>query len=314
MSDDIELRVAAAAQAMREFEVCGQRCADLKSRGDSIAAEAAAARAQFAGEEKDVERLEHLSLTRVLASLRGSRDDSLQRERAEAQAARYRVADAESRLEAVGRELADAEQRRQQLSSAPRGYADALSEKEQQLTHSSDPRGATLLKLAEERGRLTAEVNEMTVAQRDAEAADRALAEVQDRLGSASSWSTYDTVFGGGMIGNAIKHDRMDEAAQAAAAADRQLGGLRTELADLGSLAATAPQLEVSGGLRFADIFFNNIFTDLAVGHQIRQAQDNVDRSVRVVGELRVQLADRIAKAQSRLSAIDAERQELLTS
>jgi len=116
------------------------------------------------------------------------------------------------------------------------------------------------------------------------------------------------------MIGNAIKHDRMDEAAQAAAAADRQLAGLRTELADLGSLAATAPQLEVSGGLRFADIFFNNIFTDLAVGHQIRQAQDNVDRSVQVVGELRVQLADRIAKAQSRLSAIDAERQELLTS
>jgi hypothetical protein len=68
----------------------------------------------------------------------------------------------------------------------------------------------------------------------------------------------------------------------------------------------------VSAGLRFTDIFFNNIFTDLAVGHQIRQAQDTVDRSVQLVAEVRAKLADRTAAANERVAAIEAQRQQLL--
>jgi len=80
------------------------------------------------------------------------------------------------------------------------------------------------------------------------------------------------------MIANAIKHDRIDQAAQAADAADQRLAALRTDLSELGGYEPTAPRLEISAGFKFADIFFNNIFTDLAVGRQIRDAQDNADR------------------------------------
>jgi hypothetical protein len=153
----------------------------------------------------------------------------------------------------------------------------------------------------------------MQDAQRRAAGAAEALAQVQDRLGSASSWSTYDTYFGGGMIGNAVKHQRMDEAGEAAAEADRRLAALRTELVDVAGMEPTAPQLAVSTGLRFTDIFFNNIFTDLAVGHQIRQAQDTVDRSVQLVGDVRAKLTSRTAAAQERVAAIEAQRQQLLT-
>ncbi len=313
MSDDIEQRLMQAAQDVRESEVCGQRCADLQGRVQSAQAEVTTARAQYAGEEHEVDRLEHLSLTRVLASLHGSRDDELARERAEAAAAHFRVAQAESRLTAVQGELAAADDRRRQLAGAPEAYADALTAKEQYLTAAHDPRSAALLQIADERGRLTAEIRAMQDAQQLAAGADQALAQVQDRLGSASSWSTYDTYFGGGMIGNAVKHQRMDEAAQAAAEADRRLAALRTELVDVGRTEPTAPQLVVSAGLRFTDIFFNNIFTDLAVGHQIRQAQGNVDRSIQLVGDVRAQLTDRVTQAQDRLAAIEADRQELLT-
>jgi hypothetical protein len=58
-----------------------------------------AARQQYAGDEKDVERLEHLSLTRVLAALHGSHADARARDKAEAEAARYRVAQAQQRLD-----------------------------------------------------------------------------------------------------------------------------------------------------------------------------------------------------------------------
>jgi hypothetical protein len=313
MSDDIEQQLASAAQAAREFELCGQRCSDLTERLAHAQADLTTAQEHYAADAKDVERLEHLSLTRVLASLHGSRDDALAREQAEAKAARYRAAEAESRLSAIRDELAAADDRRRQLAGAPGAYADALTAKEQHLTASDDPRRATLLQLAEEHGRLTAEIAGVHDALQLADAADRALTAVQDRLGSASSWSTYDTYFGGGMIGNAVKHERMDEAAQAAAEADQRLAALRTELADIGRLEPTAPQLAVSAGLRFTDIFFNNIFTDLAVGHQIRQAQDNVEASIRLVAEVRSRLTGRNAAAQQRLTAIEAQREQVLS-
>ncbi|MGH3397511.1 MAG: hypothetical protein ACRDPO_22740 [Streptosporangiaceae bacterium] len=312
MSDEIEQRVAAAARAARENELCGQQHAQLSARERAAAADLDAARQQCAGDEKDVERLAHLSLTRVLAALHGSREDALAREKAQAQAARYRVGQAEQRLDAARAELVSLEERQAQLAGAPQAYADALAAKEQYLTHSADPRGARLLALAQERGRLTAELGELHRASDDAGAAARALGEVQDRLGTAANWSTFDTYFDHGMVANAIKHDRIDQAAQAAHAADQRLAALRSDLADLGNSEPTAPRLEVSAGFKFADIFFNNIFTDLAVGNQIRDAQGNVDQSVQQVRALLNRLSDQISTVTRQLDAMAAERQQLL--
>jgi len=147
----------------------------------------------------------------------------------------------------------------------------------------------------------------------DADAAVQALAEVQDRLGTAASWSTFDTYFDHGMVANTIKHDRIDQAAQAAHAADQRLAALRADLADLGGSEPTAPKLEISSGFKFADIFFNNIFTDLTVGQHIRDAQDNVDRSVQQVRALQDRLKNQIGAATGKLDTMGAERQHLLT-
>jgi hypothetical protein len=88
---------------------------------------------------------------------------------------------------------------------------------------------------------------------------------------------------------------------------------VRTDLADLGGYEPTAPRLEVSPGLKFADIFFNNIFAELAVGRQIRDAQDHVGRSVQQVRALRNRLGDQVSTVTRRLDALAAERQQQLT-
>jgi hypothetical protein len=313
MSDAIEQRLAAAAQAAREYDLGGRQHVQLSARRQAAAADLDEARQQYAGEEKDVERLEHLSLTRVLAALHGSREDALAREKAEAEAARYRVAQAQQRLDAARAELGSLEGRQAQLAGAPQAYADALAAKEQYLTGSADPRGARLLALAQERGRLTAELGELYRASDDAGTAGQALAGVQDRLGTAASWSTFDTYLDHGMVANAIKHDRIDQAAQAARTADERLAVLRTDLAELGGYEPTAPRLEISAGFRFADVFFNNIFTDLAVGRQIRDAQENAERCAQQVRALQDQLRGQIDAVTCRLDAMNDERQQLLT-
>ncbi|HEY2507810.1 MAG TPA: hypothetical protein VGI58_14940 [Streptosporangiaceae bacterium] len=312
MSDDMESQLTAAAHAAREYELCGQQETQLGAREQSCTSDLEAARQNYAGETKDVERLEHLSLTRVLAALHGAREDDLAREKAQAEAARYRVAEAQQRLDAAGADLARLRQRLAQLAGAPEAYADALAAKERYLTQTADQRGARLLALAAERGRRSAELDELRRASNDASAAVDALADVQQRLGTAANWSTFDTYLDHGMVANAIKHDRIDQAAQAARAADQRLAALRSDLAELGGYEATAPRLEISQGFKFADIFFNNIFTDLAVGQQIRDAQDTVSRSEEQVRALQSRLSDQVSAVGQRLTGIVAEREQLL--
>lgn len=306
MSSDIERRLASAAEALREYEVTERRVAELRVRIDETIGQVSALRARHASEQQDVTRLEGLSLTRVLASLRGARDDLLARERAEADAAAYRLAEAEARLAALRREQDAAHARLRQLSKAPSAYAAMLDEKEQHLRTSGDPRGARLLQLADERGRLTGELREVAEALAAARTAQDALAEVRRELGSASGWSTYDTFFGGGAFGSAMKHSRLDTAAQAAAHADRCLAVLRTELADVPGPPLTAPRLAVGGLTKFVDVWFDNIFTDLAVRERIKQAQENVDRSSQFVRDVQSGLEQRATHARATLAAIDA--------
>lgn len=311
--DDIEQRLAAAAEALREYEMANQRSADLRRRMDDLDQQLAKLRDRRAREDEDVQRLEGLSLTRILASLRGTRQDTLERERAEADAARYRVAEAEGLREALRREFDAVEARRRQLAAAPSAYASVLQDKERHLAESGDPRRVRLLALADERGRLSGQLRELAEATAAARTAAQALSQVREKLHSADGWSTYDTFFGGGLIGSAIKHSRLDEAAQAAARADRCLAVLRTELADVGGMDLTAPDLMVDGLTRFVDVWFDNIFTDLAVRDRIKQAEHNVARSMRLVHEVHGRLDQRAAQIRARLAAIETERHDLLT-
>lgn len=313
MSGDIEQRLAAAAQAVRELEVTRRRCSDLQSRQDQLDNELRALEAQYQIEQKDVDRLEHLSLTRVLIALKGSRDEALAREQAEADAVRMRLADAQARLEAVRTEHQAARQQLDQLRPAPDAYTALLVEKERHLTESGDPRRTALLSLADERGRLTAELGEMTKAAQAADAARQALLRAEDKLGSASSWNAYDTFFGGGMIATAIEHSRLDEAAAAAAEADRRMAVLRTDLIDLDQVSQTSPLITISSATRFVDMWFDNIFTDLGVRSRIKQAQQNVTQSLQLVSAVEERLRAAYADVQSRLTQLEAQRRDLLT-
>ena len=313
MVGEIEATLAAAAEAMGEYDLVRRRHDELQARADELTGQIAALQTQHDKEQHDVERLEGVSLTRLWAGLRGSRQDDLSREQAEAEAARYRLAEARARLATIERAQAAAQARLAELADAPNRYEAMLDAKETYLHQSSDPRSAQLLALADERGRLTAQLREIGEAIAAAHQAGLALGEVQAKLGSAANWSAYDTFLGGGIIGSAIKHNRLDEAAKASAYADACLLVLRTELADVAELGVTAERLSTDGLIRFVDIWFDNIFTDMIVRDRIRRTRESVDRAGHLVNEVARRLAEREIRDRDRLAAIDIERRELLT-
>ncbi|MFJ8582163.1 hypothetical protein [Micromonospora sp. NPDC093277] len=196
---------------------------------------------------------------------------------------------------------------------APATYAALLDERERLLHAGRDPRATRLVELAAEQDWLAARARQVEAAARTAMAARTALAAVRDRLARADGWSTYDTFFGGGIVGSTMKHNRMDDAAAAARVADRWLAVLRTELAGLPGV-WVAPELEVGELTRFVDIFLDNIFTDLAVRGRIRRAQEAVDRAGTAVARLRDRLATEAGEVHRRHTAAAAERVGLLTA
>jgi hypothetical protein len=313
VDEEIERRLAELAALMRERELVRNRRAGLIARLEGESTELAELRSRYAVEQRDVDRLEGLSLTRVLVALRGSREGDLDRERAEAEAARYRVAEAESRLAAVRAEIAATDARLAELAGVPARYEAAVDDKERYVRGVGGPRAAALSALAEDRGRLEAELRELGEALRAADDAGRALGELRRQLDSAGGWSTYDTFLGGGVVSSMIKHDRIDGAARVAAHADRCLAVLRAELADVGVAPEMAPTVGVDGLTRFADVWLDNIFTDMAVRDHIKRAQMNADRSWRMVGAVHRGVSERTAAAQVRLGAVEAERKRLLT-
>ncbi len=264
-------------------------------------------------EQKEVERLEHLSLARVLVALKGDREEAVSREKAEADAARLRVADAEERLDAVRAALDAAHAHLDELGSASDTYTALLAEQERHIAESADPRRSKVLNLADERGRLTAEVDEIKKAQQAAGAARQALSVVEGSLGSASGWNTYDTFFGGGLMADVMEHSRLDEAARAASEADRRMAVLRTELTDVTETAQLSTNLAISSATKFVDLWFGNIFTDLAIRDRIKQGQQNVARSLQVVSTVEERLNALSAQVQARLAEIESERRDLLT-
>lgn len=308
--DDLERKLTAAAEAVRQHDVYALRLSSLADRTRAVRNEIDSLRDRLTDEEKDVERLEGRSLTRILAALRGSRDDDLALERAQADAVRYRLAEAEAKLAVLRAEDDDTRSRLAALSSAQAIHAGLIKEKEDRLAASGTPSGRRLLEIAEERGGLDAELTELAEASHAADAAAEALDAVRASLSSAQSWSTYDTFFGGGAISSAVKHSRLDEAAAAAARADRRMALLRTELADVGG--ARLPDVSVDSGTRFIDTWFDNIFTDLRVRDQIRDSLAGVERCARTVSRVRRGLDERTHAAQQRREALEAERMRLL--
>jgi hypothetical protein len=309
---ELETGLAEAAAEVRELELLRDRLVTLKNREHVLDREADGLRRAARAEAADVDRLEDLTLARVWSTLRGAHRDELARERAEADAARLRLDEATARLDALRSERERVKARIARLADAPRAHADALAALDARIQRSDDPRSRRLLELAEDRGRLVAERRELGEALQAGRAALTWLATTAEALDEAHGLSTYDTYVGGGMISSAVKHSWLDDAAAAAAQADRHLAVLRTELAHVPPVPAMSSGIAVDGLTRFADVWLDNILTDLAVRDAIRQSEQKIAYGRRKVADVVTTLTARDALAREHLDRVETERRALL--
>jgi hypothetical protein len=164
--------------------------------------------------------------------------------------------------------------------------------------------------VAERKGVLLAEDQEAREAHAAGLVARQLLVDAHDLLGSARSWSTWDTFGGGGLLTDMMKYDKLDRVAQTLRQADHALGIFSRELADL-QLGGVGG-VQVDGLTRTFDVWFDNIFTDWAVRSRIQEAAARVGQALATVDATLGWLTERGRAYAVELAELDTRRQELL--
>ena len=87
----------------------------------------------------------------------------------------------------------------------------------------------------------------------------------------AENWGTWD-LLGGGFVADIVKHDKLDSAQEQVERLQVQLRRFGTELADVAEFAGM--QVRIEGFLRFADYFFDDLFSAWAVLDRVGRSKE----------------------------------------
>lgn len=254
-------------------------------------------------EQADVDRLEGRSLAAFFYHAVGRLDEQLDKERQEAYAAQVKYDAAARELAAVEADAASCEVRLSQLEGCEQRYETALAEKAAALRESGSAAAQELLDAEARIADLEGQLREIREAADAGEAALNAADQVLETLDSAEGWSTWDVV-GGGLLADLAKYEDLDNAQEQVEQLQEKLRQFKTELADVTIEAEL--QVSVDGFLRFADVFFDGLFADLAVMEHINDSQKKIWNTQKEIQAV----LDRLTAMWKEISAdLDSERE-----
>ncbi|HYF96213.1 MAG TPA: hypothetical protein VD969_28730 [Symbiobacteriaceae bacterium] len=304
--NDLNERLARAADHQARLGKLQNRVQALEKEKKELQAHAEQLRRIAHQEEADVRRLEGISLTGLFHSVLGSKDEQLYKERQEALAAELKYDEAQQRVEAIDRDL---ERARADLSTAA-GTGDdyeSLMRRKEDLVRRVPSAAPRLLAFGEQEQRLQWQIKELTEAYNAGRSADSALSQVEDCLGSAAGWGTFD-MLGGGLIATAVKHSRIDDARRHVHYAQQALSAFQRELKDV-AMVIQVGEIQIGSFATFADFFFDGLIADWIVQSRINDSRESARRARDQVGELLRVVYQKIQQSQAELGQLQQQRQ-----
>ncbi len=229
-----------------------------------------------AAQQADVERLEGRSLAAFYYYVIGKKDEMLDKERREAYAARVKYDTARRELEGVERDMDLLKAEQLELQGCEERYHAAMEQKVQAVTAAGGTMAEQILALVTRRTALEHQRRELSQAIAAGRTALDTTEQILASLSSAEDWGTFD-LLGGGVVADVIKHSSLDDAQKKVELLQSQLRRFQTELADVEIRADM--RVTIDGFLRFADYFFDGLFSDWTVMEEIQQSQVEVENT-----------------------------------
>lgn len=293
-------------EQVAEKKVADTKYQELQAQRKSVSRRVRQLEKEKESEQADVDRLERGSLAAFFYQMVGRMDEKMDKEQQEAYAARVRYDAAARELASIDADLARLEARLKGLSGCEQRYQDALMERFREIKATNSPTAQELMESESRVVDLKLRRREIREAIQAGKKALKRTEAVLESLDSARGWSTMDLV-GGGVWSDLAKYDHLDEAQEQVEQLQVDLRRFKTELADVEINADI--QVTVEGFLRFADFFFDNLFTDWEVRDHIdqsieqvkdtrRQIQRVLDKLERMEGSIKAQLEDETEKQE----------------
>ena len=293
-------------EQVAEKKIADTKYQELQAQRKSVAQRVRQLEKIKQSEQADVDRLERGSLAAFFYQMVGRMDEKMDKEQQEAYAARVRYDAAARELASIDADLARLEAKLKELSGCEQRYQDALMQRFQEIKATNSPAAQELMESESRVVDLKLRRREIREAIQAGNTALKRTEAVLESLDGARSWSTVDMI-GGGIWSDMAKYGRLDEAQEEVEQLQVDLRRFKTELADVEINADI--QVTVEGFLRFADFFFDNLFTDWEVRDHIdqsieqvkdtrRQIQRVLDKLERMEGSIKAQLEDEIEKQE----------------
>ncbi len=282
-------------------EITGNLIQEQKNLRDQL-------KEQLALENRDVERLDGITLLNLWHSLRGTKEETKRKEQEEYLKAKLKYDEANAALAALEADLTRMDSILASMGDLDTKYQQAVRDKEQYLLGSGGSEAQYLFQMAEQLGRLKAEEKELIEAIEAGKKAEQAFSKVQKSLGSAQGWGAVD-LLGGGHLSTAIKHSYINDARNEIDQAQLLLRKFQRELADVKN---TNDTIEIGGLTTFADFFLDGLLFDAIVQSKINTARD---RTKQLQREVKATIHDLdIMKGQNsqKQLELDQERRRLI--
>lgn len=233
-------------------------------------------------EDKDVARLEKNSLSALLFSMIGKKEERLDKEKREAYAATFKYNEAKNELDIINAEIFSAENEFNKVKDADDFYKQAVDSKIEFMKISGSDEGKLIEKYENkmlEHEKIIKECNEVLSA---CDMAMDCASRAQEYLDKADGWSSWD-ILGGGVYADYVKHSNIDEAARFMSRLQGELERLEGEMMDINMPLDIDVNVKVSGGLKMADFFFDGFFADLAVKGHIEDSLEKISKVQKII-------------------------------
>lgn len=217
---------------------------------------------QLQREEKDVKKLEGMSLSNFINTILGTKWEKLDKEKEEAIAAKLKYDAVCEELNDLIEDINKLEENIDKLRYLEYEHERVIKQKEEMLKSLNEDVAARLERITEEESSLLDRIKELEEAIYAGNELLYSLYDVQKKLSSAGNWGLWD-IFGGDMIATMVKHSKLNEAKAEISRVQSLLRKFYRELEDVNEYVDI--NLNIGTFLTFADFFFDGMFSDLAV-------------------------------------------------
>ncbi|MBY0097812.1 hypothetical protein [Mesobacillus maritimus] len=279
----------------RELQIVEQELGDLRERLKS--------------EEKDVVKLESMSLKNLVAILSGTKEEKLSKEKQEMIAAKHKLEEAVKTKMVIDEENLKLQNALKAFEKIEEEYHQLLSQKETIIKSGTTRFAEKVFELSGKEGSLKAYLVEVEEAISAGNYAKSALEDARSSLEKAEGWGTWD-MFGGGALSGVMKHQHIDQAEALLHKAQTNIRQFQKELLDIREQAHL--KIEISDMLKFADFFFDGFIADFMVQGKIQQSLEQIRLQTNRVTEILLNLTAQLEKKRRELENIQKEKQEII--